>query len=75
MVSKDNGKARSEVGVAWQRGDSFSIQLRPGTVLSHRDCSDHWISLYPNTSKAPHVKDAKASSDPGDDGYDVEMNF
>jgi hypothetical protein len=48
LAEKGNTKSKTKVGVGWQNAQGWiSIKLSPGAVISHRDCHDHYLSLYP----------------------------
>lgn len=48
IIEKANKKNRTNAGAAWRHENNwFSIKLKPGIVISHRDCEDFYLSLYP----------------------------
>lgn len=48
LAEKNNTKNQTKAGAAWVSPEGYiSIQLRPGIHISHTDCANLYISLYP----------------------------
>ena len=54
MKHKNTG-AISTIGAVWttpsRNGDFLSLKLNPGTVISHRDCEDHFLGIFESTDR------------------------
>lgn len=68
IAEKENTKNKTFIGSAWtNRQGWISIKLGPGVVISHRDCEDHYISLYPLEEGQGKVAPPTQEDDEDDD--------
>lgn len=60
---KEPGSFAHSIGAAWMNDSgAVTIVLNPGVVLSHRDCEDHYLGLWPNER---HEKTPRAEATSG----------
>lgn len=76
IQEKANTKNQTKAGVAWTSPEGYlSIRLNPGITLSHRDCEDFFISLYPIDQWGPRTGEGMAGTHHGQDQDDDDIPF